>query len=79
MEDTTRLRGKRVAVLTGTNDTDHPKALDAEVVAWLTAQGALADYLYLGDLGIHGNGHLPMHETNSDEIAHRIMDWIDAL
>ncbi len=79
VEDTTRLRGKRVAVLTGTNDTDHPKALDAEVVAWLNAQGALADYLYLGDLGIHGNGHMPMHETNSDEVAHRIMDWIDAL
>ena len=68
--------GKPIAVVTGTADIDHPKALDAEIVDWLKSHGARANHLYLGDLGIEGNGHMMMLEDNSDDVALKIIDWI---
>ena len=38
---------------------------------------AHADFVYLGDRGIHGNGHMMMLESNSDEIAGLTADWIE--
>jgi pimeloyl-ACP methyl ester carboxylesterase len=67
---------KPVAVVTGTADTDHPRAADARIVDWLNANGARATHLYLGDRGIEGNGHMMMLEDNSDAIAREIIDWI---
>jgi pimeloyl-ACP methyl ester carboxylesterase len=75
--DTGRLKGQRVLVLTGTEDLDHPRAVDEAIVAWLNACGARAEYLYLGDRGIVGNGHMLMLERNSDAIAALILDWLD--
>jgi pimeloyl-ACP methyl ester carboxylesterase len=71
------LRGKRVLVLTGTDDLDHPRALDSAIVDWLNAAGARAEFLWLGDAGIEGNGHMLMLEGNSDAIARIILDWLD--
>ena len=65
------LRGKRVLVLTGTDDFDHPRALDSAIVDWLNATGAQAEFRWLGDVGIEGNGHMLMLEDNSDDIAQR--------
>jgi pimeloyl-ACP methyl ester carboxylesterase len=70
------LAGKRVLVLTGTNDIDHPRAVDAATAQWLAEAGAEADFIYLGDRGITGNGHMLMLEANSDEIAAIILDWL---
>jgi pimeloyl-ACP methyl ester carboxylesterase len=72
-----RLKGKPVLVLTGTDDFDHPRALDAAIVDWLNAAGARAEFLWLGDIGIEGNGHMLMLEDNSDRIARVILDWLD--
>jgi hypothetical protein len=33
--DTSKLRGKRILVMTGTDDVDHPRKLDESIVEWL--------------------------------------------
>ncbi len=77
VRDLAALRDARVLVLTGTNDLDHPRELDASIVTWLRAEGARADFLYLGDRGIVGNGHMLMLEQNSDAIAELVLDWLE--
>lgn len=47
------------------------------VVDFLAQAGASIEHLRLEDQGIRGNGHAMMLETNSDEIAEAIADWID--
>jgi hypothetical protein len=71
-----RLAGKPILVLTGTDDLDHPRALDEAIVTWLNEAGARAEYLWLGDRGIAGNGHMLMLEDNSDAIGRVILDWL---
>ena len=63
---------------TGTNDLGHARAVDEPVADWLNANGAEADFIYLGDLGITGNGHMLMLERNSDALAQLIIDWIES-
>lgn len=76
VSDTTWLAGKPVLVVTGEADLDHPRAVDAEVVDWLRAQGAACDFIWLADQGISGNGHMLMMEENSDQIADLIAVWL---
>jgi hypothetical protein len=76
ISDFSAFQGKPIAVVTGTADIDHPKALDAEIVDWLKANGAGAQHIYLGDLGLEGNGHMVMLEENSDEVASQLIQWI---
>jgi hypothetical protein len=40
--------------------------------------GARADFVYLGDRGIVGNGHMMMLENNSDALAEQIVSWIES-
>jgi pimeloyl-ACP methyl ester carboxylesterase len=67
----------RVLVIIGTHDAGHPKAQGDRLTAWLRQHGAQADFTYLGDLGIHGNGHMLMLEDNSSEIAGVILSWLN--
>jgi hypothetical protein len=60
----------------GTADTDHPRTLDEGIVTFLNTNGAKADYIYLGDRGITGNGHMMMMENNSDAIAALLLSWL---
>jgi pimeloyl-ACP methyl ester carboxylesterase len=106
--DPRKLAGKRVLVITGTDDLDHSRGAalaseatgqrgdskvrapdtrpepgssaraDGAIVAWLKEQGAKADFCFLADRGIVGNGHMLMLEQNSDEIAGIILDWLEA-
>lgn len=46
------------------------------MVDFLAQAGATVEHLRLEDRGIHGNGHAMMLETNSDEIAAVIENWI---
>ena len=75
--DPRKLAGKRVLVITGSADLDHAREVDGAVVAWLNANGAKADFCFLADRGIVGNGHMLMLEENSDEIAGVILDWLE--
>ncbi|HXP30680.1 MAG TPA: alpha/beta fold hydrolase [Stellaceae bacterium] len=70
------LAGKRILVVTGTNDIDHSRAVDGATAQWLGDAGAKPDFIYLGDRGIIGNGHMLMLEENSDDIAAIILDWL---
>jgi len=65
-----------VLVFTGELDTDHPKDVDGAVVDWLTGAGAQAEFYWLPDHGVHGNGHMLMMEENSDELADMIIGWV---
>src|SRR5262249_19496731 len=47
--DLSNYRGKRILVMTGTADIDHPRELDGAIVEWLNQNGAKSDFLYLGD------------------------------
>ena len=72
-----KLAGKRILVITGTDDLDHGREVDGAIVTWLKANGAEAEFYFLGDRGIVGNGHMLMLEENSDAIAGIIMDWLE--
>lgn len=78
VENFTHYAGKPVLLVTGTDDVDHPRDLDAGVVDWLRQSGAKGEHLYLADKGITGNGHMMMLERNSRDIAQVIMAWIGA-
>lgn len=71
-------RGKPVLIVTGSHDLDHPRALDERTAAWLNEHGAAAEFVYLPDLGITGNGHMMMMEDNSDALADLAVDWIES-
>jgi pimeloyl-ACP methyl ester carboxylesterase len=75
--DLSKLRGKRILVMTGTEDVDHPRKLDESIVEWLNQNGAKADFVYLGDRGIVGNGHMMMLENNSDALAEQVLAWLE--
>ena len=77
VSDPRKLKGKRVLVITGTEDLDHSREADGAIVTWLQEQGAKADFWFLADRGIVGNGHMLMLEQNSDEIAGIILDWLE--
>jgi pimeloyl-ACP methyl ester carboxylesterase len=54
--------------------------LRGNVAAWqdrLRAAGGVADTLDLPQEGIRGNSHMLMMDTNSDEIAARIQQWME--
>ena len=70
-------RGKPVLIFTGSHDTDHAREVDAPILDWLLGLGARAEFRFLADRGIRGNGHMLMHEDNSDELAAMILDWIE--
>jgi pimeloyl-ACP methyl ester carboxylesterase len=77
VSDPQRLAGKRVFVITGSEDLDHTRATDGAIVTWLNANGARADFCFLADRGIVGNGHMLMLEDNSDTIADIILEWLE--
>jgi pimeloyl-ACP methyl ester carboxylesterase len=77
VNDPRKLAGKRILVITGTADLDHAREVDGAIVTWLKANGARADFCFLADRGIVGNGHMLMLEQNSDEIAGIILDWLE--
>lgn len=74
--DTSGYRGKRVALVIGTNDADHTAATDKPIVDWLNDIGARAEFIPLGERGIQGNGHMMMMESNSDQLAAGIAAWL---
>jgi pimeloyl-ACP methyl ester carboxylesterase len=45
-------------------------------VDFLAQAGADVEHLRLEDHGVHGNGHMMMLETNSDDVANVIEGWI---
>ena len=75
--NTAPFTNKPILVVTADHDRDHTRDIDGAVADWLREIGAVAEFCYLPDRGISGNGHMMMLEQNSDEIAELIAGWID--
>jgi pimeloyl-ACP methyl ester carboxylesterase len=75
--DPRKLAGKRVFMITGSDDLDHSRAVDGAIADWLNEIGAHFEFYWLADHGIVGNGHMLMLEENSDAIADIILDWLE--
>lgn len=68
------LKGFPIAVVV--TDTSPFAAFGHGVADYLTQAGADVELLRLPEMGITGNGHLPMGEKNSDEVAEALMAWL---
>ncbi|MEN5081486.1 alpha/beta fold hydrolase [Bosea sp. TWI1241] len=62
-----------ILVVTGDCDPRHPRAVDEATARYLGAE-----FVWLPDRGIAGNGHMTMCEDNSAEIAALIGDWLSS-
>lgn len=71
IDDAARVAGRPILVITGEHDPRHSRDIDGAVAAYLQA-----DFIWLADIGIHGNGHMLMIEDNSDDVAGVIVDWM---
>jgi pimeloyl-ACP methyl ester carboxylesterase len=71
--DPNNLRGKPILIMTGECDPRHPRQVDEATAAYLGAE-----FVWLPDRGINGNGHMMMVEDNSDDLAAMILGWLDA-
>ena len=69
---------KPILIVTADHDRDHTYKIDGAIVDWLQEIGAAAEFCYLPDRGISGNGHMMMLEKNSNDIAVVISKWIDS-
>ncbi|KAA8644968.1 hypothetical protein EYZ11_004483 [Aspergillus tanneri] len=71
----TNLQKVPVAVLT--TESSYHAPYDWCTVRFLQQAGVNVEHLELGELGIHGNGHMVFLEKNSDEVAGLIQRWIE--
>lgn len=71
--DPAALAGHPILIVTGDTDPRHPRAVDEATARYLGAE-----FVWLPERGIIGNGHMPMCEDNSDEIAALIVAWLEA-
>jgi len=60
--------------------SDDPKfgVLNYASIAYLRQAGCMVDELRLSDLGIRGNGHFMLLETNNREVLQVVLDWLGA-
>lgn len=63
-----------VAIVTG--EATWMRDANAQAAAFLADQGFGAEHILLEQHGITGNGHMLMSETNSDQIAALLIDWL---
>jgi len=76
---TTGFQGKRIRIIAGTEDPAHTREIEGRTVDLLRSWGADASLVWLGDRGIHGNGHFLFFETNSDEVLEVVEEQIHAV
>lgn len=70
--DPAQVGSRPILVVTGDRDPRHPRAVDEAVATYLGAE-----FVWLADRGIAGNGHMLMIEDNSLEIADLILGWLE--
>ena len=63
-----------VQVVTG--EASYHARFDRSTVSFLHQAGVNAEWLRLGDIGIHANGLMLFVEKNSDEIAEALERWM---
>lgn len=65
------VRDRPILIVTGELDRRHTQEIDGALANYLGA-----DFLWLPNLGIYGNGHMLMLENNSHDIAALMMTWL---
>ncbi|KAK6840449.1 fusarubin cluster-esterase [Apiospora arundinis] len=66
-----------IPILTVTAEASFHAMYDECNVRYLRQAGcSKVDHVELGDVGIHGNGHMFFMETNSDEIQELVHNWL---
>ena len=73
ISDPASLKEHRILIVTGDHDTRHPREVDEATAFYLGAE-----FVWLPERGIRGNGHMMMIEDNSDELAAMVLGWLDA-
>jgi pimeloyl-ACP methyl ester carboxylesterase len=68
----------KVPAVIVTAEASFRATMDDCTAAFLNQAGAKPDRLALAEHGIHGNGHMMMLESNSDQVADAIVGWIEA-
>ncbi|KAE8147585.1 Alpha/Beta hydrolase protein [Aspergillus avenaceus] len=69
---------QNVPTLVLTTESSYHAPYDWCTVKFLKQAGVSAEHMQLGELGIHGNGHMVFMEKNSDEVAEQIQKWIES-
>ncbi|KAK1141910.1 hypothetical protein N8T08_008423 [Aspergillus melleus] len=68
---------QKVPVVLVTTESSYHAPYDWCTVKFLKQAGVSVEHMQLGELGIHGNGHMVFLEKNSDEVAGVIQKWIE--
>lgn len=66
-----------VPVMVVTGEASFHQPYDYCTVAYLRQAGVRTDFLDLGTIGIHGNGHMLFMEKNNVKIACHIQAWLE--
>jgi hypothetical protein len=61
------------------SNTGHAGKLGTTLTDRVATAGGKAPTVWLPDVGIHGNGHLMFFESNSDDVAGVLADWLTDL
>ncbi|MBR1154940.1 alpha/beta fold hydrolase [Bradyrhizobium sp. JYMT SZCCT0428] len=73
ISDPSSLKEHRILIVTGDHDARHPREVDEATAKYLGAE-----FVWLPERGIRGNGHMMMIEDNSDDLAAMVLGWLDA-
>jgi hypothetical protein len=74
VSDVTLIGNRPILIVTPDSDPRHPRSLDAK-----TASLFGADFVWLADQGILGNGHMLMSDRNSLAISNLMMGWLSSV
>jgi len=69
--DPNRFANVPKVVITGDQDPRHTRAVDQKLARFLGAE-----FIYLGDVGMPGHGHMMMLDKDNQKIAQLIIDWL---
>jgi len=71
-----RKRKRSCATPARLTEASYHAPFDHCTAKYLTQAGVKNTFVRLGDVGIHGNGHVVMLEKNSSQVAAFLLRWI---
>ncbi len=67
----------KLPILVVTSESSYHAVYDSCTVSYLKQAGVGVEHVNLGEVGIHGNGHMMFMEKNNIEIAELVEKWIE--
>jgi pimeloyl-ACP methyl ester carboxylesterase len=71
--------GKFIRLIAGTEDPAHTRVIEEKTAALLRSWRADAQVIWLGDLGIVGNGHVLAGEDNHEDILSIVLEQVEQI